>query len=360
MERVYNFSAGPATLPIEVLQQAKDELLDWNNLGMSVMEISHRGKDYLAVAEESEANFRDLLTIPHNYKVLFLQGGARSQFAMVPMNLLGHKNTVDYLDSGIWSGLAIKEAERYAQVNIVASSKESKYTTIPERQAWQLNPQSAYFHYVDNETINGLEFPSVPEVGALTLVSDMSSNILSRPIDIPKFGLIYAGAQKNVGPAGLTIVIVNEALLGEALSITPSMFNYALHAKENSMYNTPPTFSWYVAGLTFKWLKAKGGVEALAKANATKSKKLYQCIDNNDFYYNSIAAHYRSRMNVVFSLKDESLNDQFLETATANGLANLKGHKLVGGMRASLYNAMPEEGVDCLISFMNDFSKRYG
>lgn len=360
MTRVFNFSAGPATLPLPVLEQAKEELLDWQHLGMSVMEISHRGQDYLAVAQEAEANLRKLLHIPPNYKTLFLQGGARSQFAMVPMNLLGAKKQADYIDTGVWSNLAIKEAEIYCKVNVVASDRSAKYTGIPNPDTWQLNHDAAYFHYVDNETVNGVEFHYVPEVGAVPLVSDMSSNLLSRPIDINKFALIYAGAQKNIGPAGLTIVIVREDFLGHCLPYTPSMFNYALHAKENSMYNTPPTFAWYLAGLTFKWLLKEGGVSAIAAINQRKADKLYHCIDHNPFYVNNIAPSARSRMNVVFRLQDESLNEQFLTQATQAGLANLKGHKLVGGMRASIYNALPEQGVDLLINFMNDFSRRFG
>jgi phosphoserine aminotransferase len=359
MSRVYNFSAGPATLPLEVLQQAKEELLDWHDLGMSVMEISHRSKAFMEVAEQAESDLRELLAIPNNYKVLFLQGGARSQFAMVPMNLLAGKESADYVDSGIWSGLAIKEAARYCTVNVVASSKDQGYITIPPQNTWAINPKSAYFHYVDNETVNGVEFPEIPEV-SLPLVSDMSSNILSRPFDVSRFALVYAGAQKNVGPAGLTIVIVREDLLGKSLYFTPSMFNYELHAKENSLYNTPPTFSWYMAGLTFKWLKERGGLAAMAQINQRKSSKLYQYIDQSDFYHNPVNPLYRSRMNVIFCLKDESINDQFLKEANDNGLANLKGHKLVGAMRASIYNALPEEAIDRLIDFMKDFSVRWG
>lgn len=359
MSRVYNFSAGPATLPLEVLEQAREELLDWRQLGMSVMEISHRSKEYLALTQEIERDLRELLKIPSNYKVLFLQGGARSQFAMVPMNLLGDKKSADYLDTGIWSGLAIKEAERYCHVNVVASSRMGNYQTIPNREEWHINQEAAYFHYVDNETINGVEFVEIPDVD-LPLVSDMSSNILSRPFDVSRFSIIYAGAQKNIGPAGITLVIIKEDVLGNALPYTPSMFNYKLHAQENSMYNTPPTFGWYMAGLTFKWLRKQGGLETIDKRNAQKAQKLYRFIDSNDFYSNPVDPKYRSRMNIVFNLKNESLNDTFLTQASEHGLANLKGHQRVGGMRASIYNALPEAGVDCLIDFMNDFSKRFG
>jgi phosphoserine aminotransferase len=360
MSRVYNFSAGPAALPLPVLEQAKEELLDWRHLGMSIMEISHRGKEFSVMAQESEADLRDLLSIPDNYHVMFLQGGGRSQFAMVPMNLLGTGKTANYIDTGIWSDLAIQEANRYCSVHLVASSKASHYRDVPAVQDWHINPEGAYFHYVDNETINGIEFPDIPAVAAMPLVSDMSSNLLSRPFDVSRFGLIYAGAQKNIGPAGLTLVIARDDLLGGALPCTPSMFNYSLHAKEHSMYNTPPTFAWYLTALNFKWLKHQGGIAAIAQKNQHKADKLYQFIDNSDFYSNPIARVYRSRMNVVFNLHDETLNDTFLTEATANGLANLKGHRCVGGMRASIYNAMPEEGVDCLIAFMKNFEKQFG
>jgi phosphoserine aminotransferase len=359
MTRVYNFSAGPAALPLAVLERAREELLDWHNLGMSVMEISHRGKDFQEVVEESETDLRELLRIPSNYKILFLQGGARSQFAMVPLNLLGANRKANYLNTGIWSDLALNEASRYGEVNIVASSKEQHYREIPSEQGWKIDLQGSYFHFVDNETINGIEFPDIPNINTMPLVSDMSSNILSRPFDVSRFGLIYASAQKNIGPAGFTLVIVKEELLGDVLPFTPSMFNYTLHARANSMYNTPPTFAWYMAGLNFKWLKEQG-LDLIGEKNSRKAEKLYQFIDSHDFYANLVNPLHRSRMNVVFSLRDENLNDEFLQQATANGLANLKGHKLVGGMRASIYNAMPEEGVDCLIAFMKDFEKRFG
>jgi phosphoserine aminotransferase len=358
--RVYNFSAGPSTLPLEILQQAREELLDWRNTGTSVMEISHRSKDFLALAQESESDLRHLLAIPSHYSVLFLQGGARSQFAMVPMNFLGNKKIANYMDTGIWSTLALEEARRYCKVNVVASSSDRGGKTIPPRDEWKINPDAAYFHYVANETINGIEFPHIPEVGALPLISDMSSNILSQPLDVSRFALIYAGAQKNIAPAGLTIVIFDKTLLGDALPFTPNMFRYEAHVKENSMYNTPPTFAWYMAGLMFKWLKSQGGLERIAQKNSRKAVKLYSFIDNNNFYENAIDPDCRSKMNVVFNLKDETLNALFLEQASVNGLANLRGHKRVGGMRASIYNSMPEEGVDLLIQFMDDFSKRFG
>ncbi len=358
--RIFNFSAGPASLPFEVMQQAKDEFMNWNGTGMGVMEISHRSPEYLVVAEEAEFDLRELLTIPKNYKVLFLQGGARSQFSMVPLNLLRGKTTADYLDTGIWSTLAMKEGARYCEVNLVASSREENYCTIPPESQWHVNEKAAYFHYVDNETVNGVEFKAIPPIRHAPLVSDMSSNFLTRPFDITQFGLIYAGAQKNIAPAGLTLVVVREDLIGQALPITPTMFNYEVHAKENSMYNTPPTFAWYMAGLTFKWLKKLGGLKAIARQNLEKSNLLYQAIDQNDFYINEIDPQYRSRVNVVFKLKDEKLNELFLKQADQAGLAYLKGHKLVGGMRASLYNAMPLEGVKGLVAFMHDFSRQYG
>lgn len=346
-------------LPVAILKQAQAELLDWHDLGMSVMEISHRSKAFLAIAEEAEQNLRDLLAIPANFHVLFLQGGARSQFSMIPLNLLATKRHADYIDTGLWSTLAIKEAERYATVNVVATARDQHYLSIPDESTWQLNEHSAYCHYVDNETINGVEFSFIPN-SEQPLVSDMSSNILSRPFDVSRFGVIYAGAQKNVSCAGLTLVIIRQDLVGQALSFTPSMFNYQYHVQERSMYNTPPTFAWYLAGLTFKWLKLKGGLAHIAQESQQKSSNLYRFIDATDFYINRIDKRYRSRMNVVFNLADESLNDLFLLKATENGLTNLKGHKLVGGMRASLYNGMPLEGVECLISFMQHFSQRYG
>ena len=358
MSRHYNFSAGPATLPEEVLIQARDELLDWHHLGASVMEISHRGKDFMEIAAAAEQDLRDLLSIPKNYHVLFLQGGGRTQFAMVPLNLLGNKKSADYIETGVWSKIAITEAQRYCDVNIAASSEKNNYTSIPDQNSWKLNSDAAYLHYVSNETVNGIEFPFVPSVGEVPLVSDMSSNILSRPIDVNQYGLIYAGAQKNIGPSGLTVVIVREDLIKNPLSFTPTMLRYQIHAESNSLYNTPPTFSWYLAGLVFKWLKKQGGVVEMAKINARKAKMLYDYIDQSNFYRNKIESRYRSCMNVIFDLPDIKLNDFFLEEAKAAGLIGLKGHKLVGGMRASIYNAVPEKGVIKLIEFMNSFAKK--
>lgn len=357
MTRIYNFNAGPSTLPEEVLKQARDEMLDWNGLGMSVMEISHRSKPFMAMAAEAEADLRELLNIPKNYKVLFLQGGARLQFAMVPLNLLRDKKTADYLNTGVWSKLAIAEAKRYCDVNVVASSETSGFTTILPVSSWKLNPNAAYLHFTSNETVNGLEFRVEPET-KVPLVADMSSNILSRSIDVKKYGLIYAGAQKNMGPAGLTIAIVREDLLGSTLPFAPTMLDYKIHADNDSLYNTPPTFAWYVTGLVFKWLKRRGGVAAMAEINQRKANKLYQFIDASNFYHNNIDPDYRSRMNVIFTLADEKFNEIFLQQATASGLAGLKGHKLLGGMRASLYNAVSEKAVDALIEFMADFERR--
>jgi len=360
MARVYNFSPGPATLPTEVLQQVKEELLDWQGLGLSVMEISHHAPEFTQLIQTAEQDFRELLNIPAGYKTLFLQGGGRSQFAMIPLNLLGEKTTADYIDTGIWSNMAVKEAARFTQVNVVASGAEDNYCTIPPQSTWQCQSNAAYFHYVDNETVNGVEFPVRPDIKHVPLVADMSSNILSREINVADYGVIYAAAQKNAGPAGITLVIIHENLLDKALSITPSMFNYTLHANANSLYNTPPTFAWYVTALMFQWLKRQGGIAAIEKINARKSQKLYELIDNSAFYQNTVDVNCRSRMNVVFRLVDEKLNERFLQESTAAGLSGLKGHSFVGGMRASLYNAMPESGVDTLISFMRDFEKRAG
>ncbi len=358
MSRVYNFSAGPAMLPQEVLEQASKEMTDWHGSGMSVMEMSHRGKEFISIAEEAEADLRELLSIPDNYKVLFLQGGASSQFSMVPLNLLKGKKTADYINTGYWSKKAIAEAKRYCEVNIAGSSEATKFTTIPPSSEWSLNPNTAYVHYTPNETIGGVEFHEIPDVDDIPLVADMSSTILSRPIDVSKFGLIYAGAQKNIGPAGLTIVIIREDLIGKPAPFTPTMVNYETHANANSMYNTPPTYSWYIAGLVFKWLKKKGGLKAMAEINRRKAEKLYRAIDESDFYNNPVSKDCRSWMNIPFTLADPLLDEEFLKEAKEAGLVALKGHRSVGGMRASIYNAMPEEGVDALISFMKDFEKR--
>ncbi|HEB99479.1 MAG TPA: 3-phosphoserine/phosphohydroxythreonine transaminase [Thiotrichales bacterium] len=360
MTRVYNFSAGPAMLPEEVLQQAREEMLDWQGSGMSVMEMSHRGKEFMSIAEQAEADLRELMDIPDNYKVLFLQGGASSQFAMVPMNLLRGKSRADYINTGAWSKKAIAEAKRFCEVNIAGSSEAEKFTTVPAQADLQLSGDAAYVHYTPNETIGGVEFPYVPETGEVPLVADMSSTILSRPIDVSKYGVIYAGAQKNVGPAGLTIVIVREDLIGQPLDGTPTMFDYKTHAESGSMYNTPPTYAWYLAGLVFQWLKRKGGLAAMAEVNKRKAGKLYAAIDGSAFYANPVDPACRSWMNVPFTLANPDLDATFLEEAKATGLTTLKGHRSVGGMRASIYNAMPEAGVDALIDFMADFERRHG
>lgn len=357
MTQIFNFSAGPAVLPKEVLAQARDEMMDWHDSGMSVMEMSHRGKEFMSIAAEAEADLRELMNIPSNYKVLFLQGGAHSQFSMVPMNLLRGKTSADYLDTGIWSKKAIDEAARYCEVNIVASSKDKNYTYAPEQNTWKLNKDAAYLHFTSNETIGGVEMFWTPKTGDVPLVCDMSSHILSRPVDVSQYGIIYAGAQKNIGPAGLTIVIVRDDLIGTTIAGTPTMFDYKVHADNDSMYNTPATYGIYMAGLVFKWLKAKGGLAAMEKINIAKSALLYDYLDASDFYHSPIAVENRSRMNIPFTLKDASLDEAFLKQAQQNGLLQLKGHKLVGGMRASLYNAMPIEGVQVLISFMKQFEQ---
>ncbi|MCK5504334.1 MAG: 3-phosphoserine/phosphohydroxythreonine transaminase [Thermodesulfovibrionia bacterium] len=357
MPRVFNFSAGPAMLPGEVMEKAASEMTDWNGSGMSVMEMSHRGKEFMSIAEKAEADLREVLNIPDHYKVLFLQGGASGQFAMVPMNLLRGKDTADYINTGSWSKKAIAEAKRFCNVNVAATGESGKFTSIPPQSEWSLNKDAAYVHYTPNETIVGVEFHFIPETGDVPLAADLSSTILSRPFDVSKYGLIYAGAQKNIGPAGLTIVIVRDDLIGEEISGTPTMFSYAAHAKAGSMYNTPPTYSWYIAGLVFEWIKQKGGLESMAEINKRKADKLYAAIDKSDFYKNPVDPDCRSWMNVPFILADPELDGKFLEQAKGAGLVTLKGHRSVGGMRASIYNAMPEEGVDALIAFMEEFEK---
>jgi len=360
MTRVFNFSAGPGVLPEDVLAQARDEMLDWNGSGMSVMEMSHRGKEFMSIAEKAEADLRELMAIPANYKVLFLQGGASAQFAMVPMNLLRGKTKADYINTGQWSKKAISEAKRYGTVNVAATAEADGFNSVPAQSTWKLDADAAYLHYTPNETIGGVEFPFVPDAGSVPLVADMSSTILSRPVDVSKFGLIYAGAQKNIGPAGLTVVIVREDLIGQTVAGTPTMFDYQTHAKEGSMYNTPPTYGWYLAGLVFARLKAQGGLTAMAAHNKRKAEKLYAAIDGSGFYKNPVAKESRSWMNVPFTLADSNLDEAFLKGAKAAGMVSLKGHRSVGGMRASIYNAMPEAGVDALIDYMADFAKRNG
>ena len=360
MERIFNFSAGPAALPQEVLEQAREELVNWRGCGMSVMEMSHRGKEYMGIQAEAEADLRELMGIPANYKVLFLQGGASSQFAMVPMNLYRGKASADYLNTGEWSKKAIKEAKKYGAVNVVASSEDKNFSYAPTQDAWKLDPNAAYVHYTPNETIGGVEIFWTPETGNVPLVADMSSNILSRPIDVSKFGLIYAGAQKNIGPAGLTIVIVRDDLLGETVKGTPTMFDYKIAADNDSMYNTPPTYAIYIAGLVFKMLKAKGGIAAMEAVNRAKAKLLYDALDASSFYASPVAVDNRSLMNIPFTLKDAALDDEFIKGAKARGMVQIKGHRSVGGMRASIYNAMPIEGVQALVDWMKEFEKLHG
>lgn len=362
MTRIYNFSAGPAVLPKEVLQQARDEMLDWHGSGMSVMEMSHRGKEFMSIIENLENDLRDLAGIPSNYNILFLQGGASSQFAMAPMNLLRGKTKADYIHTGQWSKKAIQEAKRYCSVNIAASSEEAHFTYAPAQDQWQIDNDTAYIHYTSNETIGGVEFnwsPTPPKDPEIPLVADMSSNILSRPIDVSRHGLIYAGAQKNLGPAGLTLVIIRKDLAGNPLPGTPTLFDYQVHIDNNSMYNTPPTYAIYITGLVIKWLKNKGGLAAIEQNNIRKAKLIYDLLDTNDFYQCPVAKQDRSRMNIPFILKDPALDETFLKQAEANGLFQLKGHRSVGGMRASLYNAMPIEGVIQLVNYMKDFSIKY-
>lgn len=359
MSRVYNFSAGPAMLPEEVLIQARDEMLDWQGSGMSVMEMSHRGKEFISIATQAEADLRELLNVPDNYKVLFLQGGASSQFAMVPMNLLQGKKSADYLNTGSWSKKAIAECKKYSDVNIAGAAPDGVFS-VPAQADLKLDPDAAYLHYTPNETIQGIEFPYVPETGDVPLAADFSSTILSRPIDISRFGIIYAGAQKNIGPAGLTLVILREDLIKEPLAGTPSMLTYRTMVDGESMYNTPPTFGWYLAGLVFQWLKRNGGLTAMAKINERKAGLLYAAIDSSEFYANPVDPACRSWMNIPFTLADAALDADFLAGAKEAGLVTLKGHRSVGGMRASIYNAMPEEGVRALVDFMVDFEKRRG
>ncbi len=355
MTRLFNFSAGPAMLPTAVMERAQAEMLDWNGSGMSVMEMSHRGKAYMSIAAKAEQDLRDVMAIPDNYKVLFLQGGASMQFAAIPLNLLGDKTSADYINTGMWSKKAIAEAKRYCTVNLAGDTSASGFTSVPAQEALKLNPDAAYVHYTPNETIGGVEFDYIPETGDVPLVADMSSTILSRPIDVSKFGMIYAGAQKNIGPAGLTIVIIRDDLLGKASAQTPAMLNYQTHADNDSMYNTPPTYSWYMAGLVFAWIKEQGGLAAMAEVNQRKAEKLYAAIDDSDFYANPVVKQNRSWMNVPFTLKNASMDADFLQGAAEQGLVTLKGHRSVGGMRASIYNAMPEEGVDALVAFMKAF-----
>jgi len=361
MTQVFNFSAGPAVLPKEVLQQAAAEMLDWHGSGMSVMEMSHRGPEFISIYEQAEADLRELLDVPANYRILFMQGGGLGQNAIVPLNLAGRvaqPAVIDFVHTGSWSGKSIKEARRYAHVNVAASGEAGGFTGVPPQSEWKLSPGAVYLHVCTNETIDGVEFNVVPDAGDVPVVADMSSHILSRAVDVSKYGVIFAGAQKNIGPAGLTLVIVRDDLLDSALPICPGVFNWRAVADADSMLNTPPTYAIYIAGLVFAHLKRLGGVAAMERINIEKARLLYAALDADDFYRNRVAPSARSRMNVPFYLRDESLNDKFLAGAKARGLLQLKGHKSVGGMRASIYNAMPIEGVQALVDYLNEFAGR--
>ena len=359
MARVYNFSAGPAALPVAVLQRAAAEMLEYGGTGQSVMEMSHRSKAFIDIHARAEADLRELLAIPKNYKVLFLQGGAAAQFALIPMNILGDKKSADYIYTGQWSKKAISEAKKFCTVNVAASSEDQNFSYAPKQAVWKLDPNAAYVHYTSNETIGGVEFQWTPDTGSVPLVVDASSHILSRPLDVAKYALVYAGAQKNIGPAGLTIVIVRDDLLGRAMPNTPEVFNYKVQAEADSMINTPPTYAVYIAGLVFEWLKKQGGMVAMEKLNIAKAKLIYDYLDQSEFYNSPVAMDDRSRMNVPFRLKNEALDDAFLKESKAVGMVELKGHRSVGGMRASIYNAMPITGVEALVSFMRDFEKKH-
>jgi phosphoserine aminotransferase len=360
MARIFNFSAGPAVLPEDVLSRAGDEMLDWRGTGMCVMEMSHRGKEFMSIAAEAQKDLRDLLAVPANYKVLFLQGGATLQFAQIPMNLLAGKGKADYVVTGEWSKKAVKEAQAYCDVHVAASSEDRGFTYFPLQENFKIRRDAAYLHYCSNETIGGVEAHWIPEAGKVPLVGDASSHLLSRPLDVSKFGLIYAGAQKNIGPAGLTIVIVRDDLLGKAAKGTPSVMDYKQQAAADSMLNTPATYAIYVAGLVFKWLKQLGGLAEIEKRNIAKAKLLYDYVDASSFFKNPVAKGDRSRMNVPFTLKSSSLDEIFLKGAEQRGMVQLKGHRSVGGMRASVYNAMPVEGVQQLVAYMKEFEAKHG
>jgi len=360
MSRVFNFGAGPAMLPEPVLRQAAEEMLDWRGSGMSVMEMSHRGKEFIGIHAQAEADLRELLAIPKNYKVLFLQGGAAAQFALVPMNLLRGKDRADYVATGYWSQKAIAEAKRYCKVNIAATTEDAKFTCTPKQGTWNLDPGAAYVHITSNETIEGVEWHWIPDTNGVPLVTDASSHILSRPLDVSRFGLIYAGAQKNIGQAGLTIVIVRDDLIGHAMPATPAVFDYKIQAEADSMHNTPASFALYFAGLVFEWLKQRGGLKKMEEINIAKARLLYDYLDQTEFYHTPVAKEDRSRMNVQFRLRNEKLDAEFLKQAESRGLTQLKGHRALGGMRASIYNAMPIEGVKALVDFMREFERKNG
>ena len=358
--RTFNFSAGPAVLPEPVLRRAAEEMLDWHGSGMSVMEMSHRGKEFIGIASKAEADFRKLLGVPDNYRVLFLQGGAMAENALIPMNLLGQKKSADYINTGEWSKKSIKEAGKYCQVNVAATAADRDFTYVPAENTWRLDPDAAYVHVCTNETIGGVEYNFVPDTHGVPLVADMSSHLLSRAVDVAKYGVIYGGAQKNIGPAGLTLVVVREDLLGHALPITPSAFNWKEQADNDSMLNTPPTYSIYIAGLVFEWLLEQGGIAAIEQRNIAKATLLYDTLDQSRFYSNPVAIADRSRMNIPFRLADPALDEAFLKGAQENHMVQLKGHRVVGGMRASIYNAMPIEGVQALVAYMKEFERTHG
>ncbi len=360
MEGAVNFSAGPSALPAPVVERIREDFPDWNGTGASVVELSHRGGPFMELAAELEARLRRLLEIPESHRVLFLQGGAQMQFAAVPLNLAGEAGAASYVDTGAWSTRAIAEARRFCRVRVAASSQDDGYRSIPPRGGWEVAPDSAYLHYVANETIAGVEFRSVPDSGEVPLVSDMSSNILSRPVDVGRFGAIYAGAQKNMGVSGLTAVIVREDLLDRAHPLTPAVIRYSTQAAAGSMANTPCTFAWYVASLVLEWIEGEGGLASLAERNDRKAGRLYRAIDASDLYANRVEPASRSRMNVSFELADEALDPAFLDAAGEAGFVGLKGHRALGGMRASIYNAMPERGVERLVAFLEDFERRHG
>ena len=358
--RIFNFSAGPAVLPEPVLRKAAAEMLDWHGSGMSVMEMSHRGKEFISIADKAQADLRALLAIPPSYKVLFMQGGAIGENAIVPMNLLRGRSVADYVNTGEWSKKSIKEAKKYCEVRIAASAEDRNFTYVPAQSAWKLSQDAAYVHVCTNETIGGVEYQWTPDTGGIPLVADMSSHILSRPVDVAKYGVIYGGAQKNAGPAGLTLVIVREDLLDRALPITPSAFHWKEQAEADSMLNTPPTYAIYIAGLVFEWLIEQGGLAAIEKRNIAKANLIYDCLDRSSFYLSPVRKEDRSRMNAPFKLRDESLDEAFLKGAKERGMVQLKGHRAVGGMRASIYNAMPLEGVQTLVDYLKEFEKRHG
>lgn len=357
MSRPFNFSAGPAVLPLDVLKKAQEELVDWHGSGMSVMEMSHRGKEYMSIHEGAEKNLRKLMNISDDYKVLFLQGGASTQFAMVPLNLFSSAKKADYVNTGAWSKKAISEAKRYGTIKVVATSEPQNFNHIPKLSKDMFSADADYVHITTNNTIYGTCYPELPDTGGKTLVADMSSDILSKPYDVTKFGLIYAGAQKNIGPSGLTIVIIKDSLIGKAMDITPTMLNYKTHSEEASLYNTPPCYAIYIAGLVFEWMLANGGVEAMEKRNREKAALLYDYLDNSKLFKGTVEVKSRSIMNIPFVTGNEQLDDKFIAEASKKGLKTLKGHRSVGGMRASIYNAMPKEGVQALVDFMKEFEK---